>query len=83
MATMDTKDDVRAVFDEKMPGLLAAMVAALRAELSGELLTLPQAAKLAGTTTAALRKKCERGSVRCVRVGRSIRLRRGDVGGAE
>ena len=52
---------------------------AANAATPDDLLTVEQAASLRGSSVGALRKLILRGRVPCVRVGRTVRLRRRDV----
>jgi len=65
---------------------LAEEVRALRVEVESlrdgradALLTVEEAAKVLGTTAAAVRKRIARGTLAAVRSGRAIRLRRGSL----
>ena len=59
--------------------LLIGEIKTLRDGRGDEMLTIDEAAELAGTTSGALRKKIDRGSISVVRLGRSIRIRRADL----
>jgi excisionase family DNA binding protein len=56
------------------------LLEAAQPEPAGALLTIEDAAKLLRLTPRQLRKRIDRGTIKAVRVGRSLRLRRRDLG---
>jgi len=60
---------------------LHAKLDALREDRADELLTVEEAARLMGVLPGALRKKIQRRTLAVVRVGRSVRIRRGALRG--
>lgn len=67
---------VRARLTELMKDAVRSEVSAA---LNEEMIDVRAAAKVLGTTSAALRKAMERGQVPCVRIGRRVRFRRGEL----
>lgn len=62
-----------------LSGLERVVRKAVREELGEQLLTVGEAAKIAGFSETAVRKQIERGQLPCVRRAGRIRIRRSDL----
>jgi excisionase family DNA binding protein len=79
--TLDVESDVRAAVAAVVPELRAAVVEAVRAAMMDRLVTVEEAAGIAGCSSGALRKRIARGTLRAVRIGHTVRLRTSDLVG--
>ena len=77
--TLDLAGDIRAAVASMVPELRAAVVEAVRATVADRLVSVEEAAEIAGCTPGALRKRIARGSLRVIRMGRAVRVRTSDL----
>lgn len=72
LATDEAQRQIETIFRRVVRDELATL-------LRDELIDTHEAAKLLGMTETALRKAVERGQVTCIRIGRRLRFRRGEL----
>jgi excisionase family DNA binding protein len=77
--TLDIADDIRAAVASVVPDLRQAVTEAVRAALADRLVDIEEAAKIAGCSAGALRKRIARGTLKVVRIGRAVRVRTSDL----
>jgi excisionase family DNA binding protein len=77
--TLDIAGDVRAAVASVVPDLRAAVVEAVRAAMADRLITVKEAAGVAGCSTEAIRKRIARGALPAIRNGRTVRVRMSDL----
>lgn len=77
--TLDLSADVRAAVGSMVPELRAAIVEAVQKAMTDRLVSVEEAATLVGVTPGSLRKRIARGTLRAVRIGRTVRLRTADL----
>jgi excisionase family DNA binding protein len=77
--TLDIAGDIRAAVASMVPDLRSAVVEAVRAAMQDRLLTVEQAAEVAGCSPGAVRKRIARGTLPAVRTGRVVRVRTSDL----
>lgn len=75
--TSAVRDAVRAI----LPELRDELASAVRLATADRLVGVDEAAEILGTSPAAVRKRVERGTLKVVRHGRSIRVRVSDLVG--
>ena len=77
--TLDIAGDIRAAVASVLPELRAAVVEAVRTAMADRLVSVEEAAEIAGCSPGALRKRIARGTLSVVRSGRTIRVRTSDL----
>ena len=77
--TLDIAGDIRAAVVSVVPELRAAVVEAVRAAIADRLVSVEEAAEIAGCSPGALRKRIARGTLSVVRSGHTVRVRTSDL----